>query len=735
MNWKLRGFTAGAVVVIAAAAIVGWRACRNGDPDARSVAGAAPPLERAPSAEIPSAPPSPRDDPSAAAATPAVDPAPAAIDEELLLRGRVVDPSGVPVAGADLDVRRSLLRDIGGLDVDLDPSRLGESVAAGESSADGTFSFPLLRAIPHVLVVTAAGFATEHVADRYAGQFVTVWLRRGASVFGRVTRISDGTPVAGATARLLWSNAPNVPRLRTETESDGSYEFPHLAPGDYALAISAEDAGSSDWYRVIVAEDENRQIDVALARGFAISGRVTSALTGEPIAGAEVGESWVFQRVARTDADGRYEIAGFGGPFWATLSVRAAGFGLSEWEAPEPVTAPVVVDFALNPARAARGRIVDGRGAPVSNAYVAAIANDTEARPARMDWRSAHTTFDGTFELLNLRPDLRHALVAGKDGFGSLVREFPPSENESASIDLGDLRLPPPALVLGSVVDEGGAGVPGVEVTLARNEPKTFFDDYMLSREIRTDEDGRFRFAGLGAGHYRLLTLVRGRATGHQEALEIALGEGETRADVRIVLATGLSIAGVVEDQTGERVPFAFLNLSSENREPQVRRGLSVGVVADAEGAFRFSGLESGTYTVHCRPPFQRTSDAPPPRLAPASVTGVEAGATDLRIVMQRPAVVKGVVREASGDPASRVSVTARRPGGESLAGAIAGSDGTFALDVPEGETIVDLIAKPAVFDEKRPLVIARWTDEGSTTVTGVRPGATDVVIILPARD
>jgi hypothetical protein len=124
------------------------------------------------------------------------------------LRGRVIDAHGAPIAGARVSIERRELPAGFSTNQDPDIAKVREAVAETVSDARGEFEFALARGAAVDLQVDAPGYCPVGVGDRNAGEFVEVTLSAGFLVFGRVTRESDGAPIAGAEVRVSeWGGA------------------------------------------------------------------------------------------------------------------------------------------------------------------------------------------------------------------------------------------------------------------------------------------------------------------------------------------------------------------------------------------------------------------------------------------------------------------------------------------------------------------------------------------------
>jgi protocatechuate 3,4-dioxygenase beta subunit len=669
---------------------------------------------------------------AAPAAEPAAKPAePARVGE---LRGRVIDSANAPVAAARVRLHRGEARGFSVLDLDV--SKATEVIAETSSDARGEFSFELERGMPVDLHVDARGFCPTLASNRHAGEFVEVVVTAGFLCFGRVTRERDGTPIAGSRVRVFKIGGPSSLACETETASDGRYEVRFTFKDGIRLAVVPKLEQCSDWIELTLPPDGKIERDVVLGDGIIVAGKVTELGTGRAIEGAIVGEGWTFQRTATTNANGEYELHGFGNTGINEIAAKAPGFGQTKTEElPGAVDGVIHLDFQLAPARAARGRVVDAKGAPIEGVLAAAIASEMGGKGQRIDWVHGRSDVDGRFRIDNLTHELRHALMLTKRGFATRVYNFPAREFESAELDLGTFELGDPALIAGTVEDENGRGLADVEVVLhgansdrfrllAAGEQATddIGDWYVNSRETHTDSQGRFSFGDVGGGeHYTVHARQRGRPDSAKVAISIA--EGEIRDDVVILFALGASLRGRVVDPERRPLKGVYLNalLFDEDRHVGANNA-NVGARTDTDGKFEFRGLSGGNYRLDAHPydTEDKGGDAP---LLSTVVERVHTDGPELEIVLPRGQSIRGRAVDAQGAALFGYIVVAVQPDGRYAATADTNAAGEWALAVESG-SVFDLELNGSPQTDAWKTVFARKAS--------VAAGTRDLVITAP---
>ncbi len=476
------------------------------------------------------------------------------------LSGRVVDAAGAPIAGAEVVVRRTEAGHFTLLD--LDARAAPREIARSLTDAAGRFSFELERGIPFDLAVSARGPCDEALTQRYAGQELEIVLSMGFLVHGFVRRERDGAPIADARVKVFQVNHPGGRRRTTTTAEDGSYGLRITFQEDATLEVVPQQERSSDWLALEFDAAGTARKDVLLPDGIEVRGRVSEAGTGRPIEGARVGEGWTYGRSVITDARGEYALRGFGVAGIQELFAKAPGYGqVKRASLPAAQDGVMQVDFELPRGRRARGRVLAPDGLPLAGAYVAAVASEETAEGQLTDWVSGRTDPAGCFELGGLVPELAHCLLASAEGYSTKVYDFPDGEQDEPDLDLGDVRLAPPAVLAGTVEDEESRPLAGLQVMLSgansdrgslRGTAEPWSRKgawYVDSRTTVTDARGRFWFGALPAGRFALRASGRGQPPSPQVGL--ALEEGELRDGFVLVCARGERIHGTVVDPEG----------------------------------------------------------------------------------------------------------------------------------------------------------------------------------------
>jgi len=382
------------------------------------------------------------------------------------LRGRVLDASGEPAAGAwigiavDEDARESLAGStaVPGARAGKNLDREGFFLRADEHGAFASDEVPgghaLVLARPSAADAPEVGWETLWIQDDE--HEVTVRLRPGAEVRGVVHDL-EARPRAGLWVEAEWEGTPALGQLEDDlgalicdrtatTGPDGAFALEGLLPGDYDLRVVGPRGELARDERVL-PETGTTRWDPVIAAGVSIRVRVLDP-DGRPVAGWTAAAS---DREGsggrgellgeRTDGEGRAELRDLDprrawqiGLYPAASAdalphrIPAATRG---WVRPGPEELVVRLTPEESPTGSVRGRWTDRTGAPRSEA-VLELEREGWKEPAR-----ATTGGDGSFAFT--------LLPAGRYTVQAADRRYPRSQlaeldlGAGAQVDLGSL--------------------------------------------------------------------------------------------------------------------------------------------------------------------------------------------------------------------------------------------------------------------------------------------------------
>lgn len=515
------------------------------------------------------------------------------------LRGRVVDERGAPFERAQVVVVRA--------------GEEGSGQADPRSVRDpqGQFEFDGLAPGRYVLVASAGagpGKALE-VELPLVGAGPLLVAPRGARVAGRVR--AAGAPVEGAEVWLTLQNQSAADPITWRFHSDfnqsarsdaqGRFEFGNAPLGE--VRLSAERAGLGRSPRVGLTVDGRTSLP-EITLELEVPGWVEGNLAAdvEPRAGRRVtlhdGEHGDWQEL-RTDVDGRFRFLGLApGTYVVTLMGAADEERWREQvsvsvEVLAGVGAQVVLSARDEPVRV-RGRVRAGREA-LAGIEVQAFVQSRHEQGVR----STRSDGQGRFELE--LPTAGQSTFTFRTSGGDIVhrRRVPAQPVVELDFEL------PLGRVAGRVLGRDGSPAAHVGLTLT----PSLDPEWSAIRHVRADAEGRFVFAHVAPGAYRISTggrysQLNARVTGASPEADLVhgafvgepfeLGPDQRREDLRLVLPRAASLRGRVRaDPTDEEV-WVQARLVGLPQEYRHERKVE-------DGAYHLPGLGPGPYLVEVR--------------------------------------------------------------------------------------------------------------------------------------
>ncbi|MHC4162382.1 MAG: carboxypeptidase regulatory-like domain-containing protein, partial [Planctomycetota bacterium] len=614
--------------------------------------------------------------------------------------GKVVETSGAPVAGAILMLVDPMSA-FGGTTPKV------ETVTAG----DGTFALVAMPSRNLLLVVRAIGYAT-HMESNLSLPALNLTIKLEAGVSVRLKAVDADQPAmpapdvsvalmyrggfaAGTTderGELVLENLPTK-----GTRMWGSQQQAFLWGGGYVVRM----------VQLASKEPVDGVLDVGaveMTKGGVVSGKVLDKTTGDPVEGAHLRSmggldpQLEFMGTVSTAsaADGSYELRGV--PLKAHTILASHPDYVSDMDPMALVQAvqggggtllfaegqrKVEHNLELTPAMSATGVVLAPDGNPVAGAKVG--VRDQMAIFRRILGGSAPTAVtdaEGRFTLGGLKKGEAVQVTATHRDYGSSEPK-PARAGEPLTLTLTE-----PLLLKGTVVDERGAPVSGVRVTVERaKQPASSRslvtvggDETGAARPAVTDKEGRYLLRNAPPGALKV-TFDHREYDLAETSINVAPGAGE-RDLGKTVLRRGLGLEGQVVDEEGK--PAAGVSIHANwhyeggLRPPEGSPGrLNGSDTTDEKGRFAIYGLKEGKYKLRTWQPGLYSTH-------PVAQTGTG----DIRVVLMQAGQLTGRVMSL-GAPVANASVTAQigtpRADGHTdwdhVGWARTDSDGVFRLD------------------------------------------------------
>lgn len=211
---------------------------------------------------------------------------------------------------------------------------------------------------------------------------INVQFEPGGRISGTVTA-EGGAPIAFSPVTVIDQTGNQV--ARTSTNASGAYvTSPGLPTGNYRVYFEGGGPYLAEYYDnqsdlsaatpVSVTAPVTTVVNAQLAVGGQISGTVTNAATGLPVASAQVSANGPGFAYDYTDSDGRYLLAGLlTGEYEVRASTPFGSTGLTTAAQTATVTTGATVagvNFALTQGATLSGQVVGPGGAPLNDILV-----------------------------------------------------------------------------------------------------------------------------------------------------------------------------------------------------------------------------------------------------------------------------------------------------------------------------------------------------------------------------
>ncbi|MCP4450514.1 MAG: carboxypeptidase regulatory-like domain-containing protein [Planctomycetes bacterium] len=453
------------------------------------------------------------------------------------------------------------------------------------------------------------------------------------TISGRITGNSDGLPIANVNYEILKGSNPDIADEHAWvfagggwTDQNGEYTYAGLAAQKYRVRIPSQVLDSIGYaeenrYNVSVAAGIATQVDFALRKKGAISGRVVKASDGTPVANILVdayrGEdpniadehSWFHVGTTQTDADGKYRLGSLDTRRYRVYVRPQSQDGTSYFEA-NLFNVQVFEDaetenmnLRVRQAGTIYGYVKTPDGDPIANAQVITDAAWTDHDNS---WHWTRTDSQGRYEFrLAPSPGEFYPIFTEWVQLGG-VDYAPQSDGKlyqatTAGTQGPNYTLQPGGTVTGRVENESGVGISGARLDLRWSESGS--DDGVWTD---TDASGNFALRGVPAGRNHISLENSWREIQHAGVKymvgdvhrEVHVTAGQTlNAGTFIIYEAGM-VTGVIKDQAGN--PIVGVEVELDGMDIDGNWAERRDVVSGALGQFTVDYVAPGTYQLWC---------------------------------------------------------------------------------------------------------------------------------------
>jgi protocatechuate 3,4-dioxygenase beta subunit len=581
--------------------------------------------------------------------------------------GRVVDPSGAPISGVEVELEHA---PIAGPAVRTFAVKTGQIL---QTDASGQYQFEGVEPAEDYVVFASH---PQH-GDSEGGPFVVkpgekhvvgdIVLRKGILLQGVVTR--DGRPVDTATvtvrnamerARRMKLKRKHAPADDEEpweenhlTDARGHYEFAEVPVTTFEVSAAAEGLATiTRWPQQTFgfgngAAAHSYVIDFELVPAKQITGRVVDDRKN-PMAGAKVVATWSSsakttrcESEAKSDASGAFTV---GSLCDAAFQLSAELDGFSTATRAQVDAGTTEVELVLRAQGGVSGVVVDEEtGRPVGQFELAVQPSANQRGPGTRREHLSYRDGSGRFEVKNVEPGFYQVTGSASGYADSTSDEF--EVKRGATTPLVKVAMNRGGGITGRVVDPDKNPVPGAKVVLRDNKSKdnpvtTLFAGITgeVEKATRTDDEGTFRFDLVVPGTYQVA--VRSSRLASHDVDDVDVVKGKVRELGDVELARGARVTGHAYDLDGKPLVSAKVTAISTTRDWKE-------ALTDNSGTYVLENLVPGEYTISITS-FQ--SNPPDPPLSPfvqviygrnsaQKMTLTENGdvAVDLRITRDNP--------------------------------------------------------------------------------------------------
>ncbi len=404
------------------------------------------------------------------------------------------------------------------------------------------------------LTTTTAGFQFIGT-DGAVGDLGNIPCQGSGTLAGTVTDSGSGAAIAGATVSYSGMGPAGSVTGNTTTDGSGRYSFPGIAVTSYTLTAQASGYQGQSTTATVGGGSTTTKNFALTGQATQLSGTVTDASTGKPIAGATVSAG---SGSAVTDAGGAYTISGLA-PGTYTATATASGYASQSASVTLTTGSTTTQNFALAPNPGTiTGTVTDaGTAAPIAGATISYSGGSTS------------TDGSGAYTLANVAEG-SYTVTAGATGYASQSRTVTVGPGATAT---QNFALTGQTTRLSGTVTDASTSKPIAGATVSAGTGSAV-----------TDAGGAYAISGLAPGTYTATATASGYAS---QSASVTLTAGNTTTQNFVLAPNPGTITGTVTD-AGTGAPIAGATVSYSGGSTST----------DGSGAYTLANVAEGSYSV-----------------------------------------------------------------------------------------------------------------------------------------
>ncbi|WWB87080.1 carboxypeptidase regulatory-like domain-containing protein [Priestia aryabhattai] len=531
------------------------------------------------------------------------------------------------------------------------------------TATDSSGQFTVLNLGPGAYAVTVfnPNFGTQSTTTFVQSDTVSTvslaLLPNPGAVQGLITSAQTGESALNTQINILSDAGILVATV--QTDSNGNYFVPGLAPGTYTLVFSNPNFQSST-IGAIVGSDTVITVNTALTPDpGTITGTVIDSQTGLPIAGASVqifpAQSLIPIASAITGQDGGYSVLGIQPGDYvveATVSNYAvAAVGTAVFP---NTTATAALLLSPNPA-ALSGTITSTNGTPIAGAAVRIIdQNETVLGTGVTDQ-------NGHFTIGNLSPGSQIAVVSASE-FGTQIIGVTLSPGQIIT-DFSAQLTPNSGNIQGQTANaQDGALIAGADIVIRKTGASS-----IIVANATTDVDGNYRVNDLTPGTYLVTASKSGFGTNTVGVTVVS--DTIATANVPLTALAGV-ISGTIIDSQGNPITGNNIQIQVFDQNGHLIKS----VLANSDGVFTVVDLPPGSYQLTFTAPNFTTG------IFSATVTSEQTIVLVATLQPDPATVTTQVVSGETSEPIPGAIVTFTLPNGTIVGSGVTDTNGSVSI-------------------------------------------------------